>query len=204
MTQSAASSHDRALLTGKTAILARRYAGALYELAAAEKQLEAVAADMRLLNDLAQQSAELAQLAASPSLTTTQRAEVVQKMAASAKMNALTTNFLNVAARNGRLGMIGALARTFLDRYAAERGEHVIDVIAARPLSAAQQEKLSAVLKGIVGGTVHLALRHDPDLMGGLIVKLGSQVIDASVKSKLDRLERQLKTEQTFTQKGAA
>lgn len=204
MTQVSLPSDDSARITGDAAVLARRYSGALYDLSVDSKQLDAVAADMRFLQVLQHESAEMRLIASHPRLTEKQRIAAVQALSSSAKLNALTTNFLGLLAQKHRLSLMGDMARAFLSRFAAERGEFTAEVVSAKPLSAAQQEKLATTLHELAGGKVHLSLREDTSLLGGLVVKLGSKLIDASVKSTLARLERQLKAEQTISQKGAA
>ena len=204
MTEGAISSTDSARLTGDAAVLARRYAGALYDLAQEQKQLDAIAADMRFIHQLTGDSAEFMTLANHPRITPNQRMAAVQTLSASAKFGSLTTNFLGLLARNQRLGLIRNITSSFLDRLAAERGEFTAEVTSARTLTAAQQEQLAARLHQWAGGNVHLSMRQDPALLGGLVIKMGSKVIDASVRNILERLERQLTSEQTIVQKGAA
>ena len=204
MTQVLVSSNDSAIITGDAAILARRYSGALYDLAQEQKQLEAVALDLHFLRQLQNESAEMRLIAHHPRLSQKQRLGAMELLATTAKLNPLTSNFLGLLARNRRLGLIGAMVDAFLARFAAERGEYTAKVVSAKSLTSAQQEKLSAKLHELVGGKVHLSLHEDASLLGGLVVKLGSTLIDASVKGTLARLERELKSEQTVTQKGAA
>lgn len=204
MTQVVLSSDDTAKITGDAAILARRYSGALYSLAAEEKQLEAVVGDIRLLDVLMRQSEEMRLLAKHVRFTPVQRLSVIKVLAGAANLNALTTNFLNLLIRHDRLAFLGAMTQAFLSRYAEERGEFTAEVASAKPLTPAQQEQLSTKLREMAGGKVHLSLHEDASLLGGFVVKIGSQLIDASVKGTLDRLERQLMSEQLVMQKGAA
>jgi len=193
-----------AVASGDGFILAQRYAGALYGLADEQKQLDAVAADLRLLQGLQNSSPEFRYIARQPRLSRAQLLKAMQALAASARLNGLTANFLFVLAQNRRLGQLSAIVDAFLDELATRRGEFTADVRSARPLSSAQQEQLTAHLCQMAGGKVHLILREDATLLGGLVVKLGSRLIDASVKSKLARLERELKSQSITTQKGAA
>ncbi len=192
------------IIAGDAAVLARRYGGALYDLAEEQKQLDAVAADLRALRNLQDESAEFRIVANHPRLTRAQLVQAMQQVSAAAKFNNLTGKFLTLVAQNRRLPELGGMIDGFLARLAAERGEHTADVRTAKPLSAAQQEQLAAKLRELAGGKVHLSVREDASLLGGITVKLGSRLIDASVKSKLARLERQLKSQQFNTQKGAA
>lgn len=203
MTQ-VSTSDSGAILSGEAAILAHRYAGAFYELAEEQKQLDAVAADMRALRVLGQESKEFQVISSHPRLTRAQLVKAAEQVASVAKLNKLTANFLMLVAQNRRLPHLQGMIDQFLAELATRRGEFSADVRSARPLSAAQQEQLAVKLRELAGGKVHLMLREDKSLLGGLVVKLGSRLIDASIKTKLARLERQLKSNITSVQKGAA
>jgi F-type H+-transporting ATPase subunit delta len=191
------------IASGNAAILARRYADALYDLAGEQKQLDAVAGDLRLLNRLQRESAEFRYIAHQPRLTRTQLVKAMQQVAASAGLSKLTSNFLALVAKHRRLNHLGAIIDAFLADLAAHRGEFTAEIRSAQALSSAQAEKLAAKLASWAGGKVHLSVREEPGLLGGLVVKMGSRVIDASVKNRLERLERQLKLD-TTTLEGAA
>lgn len=182
------------IIAGEAAVLARRYAGALYDLAAEQKQLDTVAADLRALRRLRQESQEFQFISSQPRLTRAQLVRAAQQTAAAAGLSELTSNFLALIARNRRLDLLSAMINAFLADLAARRGEFTAEVSAAHALSPAQEEQLAAKLGTWVGGRVHLSVRKDPGLLGGLVVRLGSRLIDASTKTKLARLERQLKT----------
>ncbi|MDE2029518.1 MAG: ATP synthase F1 subunit delta [Alphaproteobacteria bacterium] len=175
------------------AILARRYADALYALAAQDNAIDAVAADLKKLDLLWNQSPEWRHLAADPRLTHPVIIEAAAQVSKSCGLGKLAASFLGVAARRRRLSVLPAIIAAFLDKVAQARGEHRAEVRAARPLSAAQTEKLTAALTAATGGKIHLAVTEDASILGGLTVKLGSQLIDASVRTRLDLLERQLK-----------
>jgi F-type H+-transporting ATPase subunit delta len=192
------------VIAGEAAILARRYGGALYELADEQKQLDAVAADLRNLKILAAESAEFKSIIHNPRLTRAQLMQTMKSVSDSAKLSKLTANFLGLAAKNRRLNALPAMIDGFLDQLAESRGEYTAEVSSASALSAQQQEQLSRKLADLTGGKMHLMLREDKSLLGGVIVKMGSRLIDASVRTKLERLERQLKSQQNSTQKGAA
>jgi F-type H+-transporting ATPase subunit delta len=192
------------VIAGDAAILARRYAGALYDLAEEQKQLDAVASDLRALRILNQESAEFQYISAHPRLTRKNLVQAAQAVAKGAGFNPLTGNFLALIAQNRRLNVIGAVIDAFLNELAKRRGEFTADVRSVKPLSASQQEQLASKLRELAGGKVHISMREDASLLGGMTVKLGSRLIDASVKTKLARLERQLKTQTMTSQKGAA
>jgi len=189
-------SKNATLVAGDAAVLARRYARALYELASEQKQLDSVAANLSSLKALLQDSDEFRHVTQNPRLTRNQLADTMQKVAAAAKLGFLTQSFLTLLARNRRLACLGHVADMFMADLLAARGEHTAEVIAPKALEPAQQEQLVKQLDKVAGGKVHLVVREDPSLLGGLMVKWGSRLIDASVKGKLARLERQLKSQQ--------
>ncbi len=181
------------IVSGDAAILARRYGGSLYELAEEQNQIDSVTADLRLLKNLVAESREFQTIANHPRLTRTQLVTAAKSIAASAKLGKLTGNFLALVAQNRRLDILGAVIESFLAELAARRGEHTAEVYAAFPLTPTQQEQISARLRQIAGGEVHLSLHEDKSLIGGFKARIGSRLIDASIKSRLDRLERHMK-----------
>ncbi len=194
---------EKTIIAGDDAVLARRYAGALYDLASEQKQLDAVAGDLRGLKQLLRESAEFRAIAAHPRLSRDQLVAMVKQVADIAKLNKLTANFLALTARNRRLASLDGIINAFLAELASRRGEYTAEVSTAQALSPAQQEQLATKLSAWAGGKVHLAMHKDVSLLGGIVVKMGSRLIDASVRTRLNQLERQLKSKQT-TQKGAA
>lgn len=185
---------DQPIITGDMAAVARRYAKALFELADEQKQLDAVAEDLRGLKNLARDSAEFRILAGNPHFRRTQLMKAAQKIADSIKLNKLTGNFLALVAQNRRLPQLGAMCDAFLAELATTRGEFAAEVKSADALSPTQTQQLAAQLQKLAGGKVHMTMAEDKSLLGGFVVKLGSRLIDLSVKSKLARLERQLKS----------
>lgn len=188
-------STERSLVSGNAAALARRYASAFYDLAEDEKQLDAVAADLRNLLHIADSSADFIAIANHPRLTRKQLVQVAETLAATLKLGPLTGKFLALVAQHRRLPILPAIIDAFLARLAIGRGEFTASVRSASALSPQQTEQLSARLAALAGGKVHLDLREDKSLLGGLTVQLGSRLIDASIRSKLQRLERKLKSE---------
>ncbi len=185
---------DQPIVSGDMATVARRYAKTLFELAGEQKQLDAVAEDLRGLKMLERESPEFHAIAHNPRLSRTQLIKAAQQIALAAKLNPLTGNFLALLAQSRRLPQLGATIDAFLNELAAQRGEFSAEITAAEPLTQAQQEQLAAQLQKLTGGKVHMRVSEDKSLLGGFVVKLGSRMIDLSVKSKLARLERQLKS----------
>ncbi|MBU6506571.1 MAG: F0F1 ATP synthase subunit delta [Alphaproteobacteria bacterium] len=168
--------------------LAERYAAALFELADERKALDAVASDLTGLRRLLDDSADLRRMIRSPVLQRDEQARAIGAVGERAGANPLTRNFLGLLARNRRLFALPDMIQGFLRILAERRGEVTAQVIAAQELSATQRQALDERLRKAVGGKVAVDFRVDPSLLGGLIVKVGSRMVDASLKSKLARL----------------
>jgi F-type H+-transporting ATPase subunit delta len=173
--------------TGETG-LADRYATALFELADERRALDAVAADLRSLRAMLHESGDLSRLVRSPVLSRAAQGKAIGALAERAELSSLTRDFLAVTARNRRLFAVPAMIEAYLAKLAARRGEIAADVTAAQPLSEAQSAALGEQLRRAVGRRVAVELKIDPALIGGLIVKVGSRMVDGSLRSKLQRL----------------
>ena len=173
--------------------LAERYAAALFELADEHHELDAVAGDMRELRAMLQASGDLLRLVRSPVLSRAEQGKAMAALAADAKLSKLSADFIAIVARNRRLFAVPAMIEAYLNKLAERRGEITAEVTAAQPLSEAQQNTLGEQLRRAVGRRVTVDIRVDPSLLGGMIVKVGSRMIDGSVKSRLQRLQLAMK-----------
>ncbi len=173
--------------------IAARYATALFELAKEDKALKALEADADALGAALATSPELAAMIASPVISREDQGAAMAAIAKKMKLSALTANTLALMAQNRRLFVLPALVADVLARIAAEKGEVTAEVTSAAALSADQAKKLAATLKKRVGKDVKLKTAVDESLIGGLVVKLGSTMIDTSVKSKLAALQNAMK-----------
>jgi F-type H+-transporting ATPase subunit delta len=178
---------------GIQASLAGRYASALFNLARDEEQIDAVSRSLDSLNQALADSREFGQLIASPLVDRDEAGKAFSAIGAELKLDPLTTNFLGVLARNGRKGQLAQVIRLFRRLAAEHRGETTAEVVTAHPLSDGQVAALKTQLKARAGRDVTIDARTDPTILGGLIVKLGSQMIDASLKTKLNRLAQAMK-----------
>lgn len=174
--------------------LAERYAAALFDLADERRMLDPVAADLRQLRDMLQASGDFLRLIRSPILSRDQQGKAVAALAVRAGLSLLVRDFLAVVGRNRRLFAVPAMIEAFLANLAARRGEVTAQVTAARPLSEAQLGALSEQLHRSTGSKVTVDVQVDPGLIGGLVVKLGSRMVDGSIKSKLQRLQLAMKS----------
>ncbi len=173
--------------------LSGRYATALFDLAIDGKALETVSASLATLKDALAQSDDLRTLATSPMVNRKAAAAGIAGVAGTLGLDQLTTSFLGVLAHNRRLASLPHIIRDFQALAAARRGEITARVTAAHPLTATQQKALSAKLKAGMGRDVALDITVDPAILGGLVVRVGSRMIDSSLKTRLDSLGQALK-----------
>mgnify|MGYP000880157665 CR=1 FL=1 len=178
---------------GIQASLAGRYALALFELATDGKALPAVEGSVAKLGEALGASAELRALVASPVVSRKDAAKAIGATAKQLKLDPLTSNFLGVLAQNRRLGALGDIVRAFATLAAAHRGETTADVTSAHPLSADQVSALKAKLKSRLGRDVAVNLSVDPAILGGLVVKVGSRLVDSSIRTRLNTLAAAMK-----------
>ena len=175
------------------ASLAERYAAALFELADEQHQLDAVAGDLRELRAMLHESPDLDRLLRSPVLSREEQAQAIAALAERAGLSKLTKDFLGVVAGNRRLFAVPAMIDAYLNQLAERRGEVTAEVTTAQPLNDAQQNTLGEQLRRAVGRRITIDLKIDPSLLGGMIVKVGSRMIDGSLKSRLHRLQLAMK-----------
>jgi F-type H+-transporting ATPase subunit delta len=175
------------------ASLSGRYATALFGLALEQKKIDAVAASLGGFAEALAESAELKALTTNPLVSRADAAKAIAAVAKVMKLDALTSNFLGVLAHNSRLGQIAPVIAAFNTLAASHRGEATADVTSAHALDAGQVEALKAQLKKKVGRDVAVNLQIDPAILGGLIVKIGSQMIDSSIKTRLNTLATAMK-----------
>lgn len=177
----------------ESAGLAERYANALFDLADERKALDAVADDLRQLRAMLAGSPDLDRLVRSPILSRDQQGRAVAALAGKAAFGDLTTNFLGLLARNRRLFAVRSMIEAFLAELAKRRGEVTAKVASAVPLTEAQLATVTDALRRAVGSKVSVDLTVDPSLLGGLVVRVGSRMVDSSIRTKLQRLELAMK-----------
>jgi len=170
-----------------------RYASALYDLASAGNALDAVATDLDKLQRAIVESVDLQRLIASPVLSRDAQGKALAAVGGALGLGELVCRFIGLVARNRRLFALPGMIRAYRKLLADARGEITAEVTAARPLSQAQQAALVAAMKRALGGKVAVDIKLDPALLGGLVVKLGSRMIDNSLKTKLQKLQFAMK-----------
>ncbi|MEM6846764.1 MAG: F0F1 ATP synthase subunit delta [Pseudomonadota bacterium] len=170
-----------------------RYASALFELAQDADALEGVEADVSAMQAMIDESADLRRLIKSPVFSADDQLRAVSAVLDKAELTGLVGNFVKLAARNRRLFAIPDMLTAFNAILANYRGEIVASVTSAEPLSDERVEELRAALAEKAGGTIKLETKVDPGLIGGLIVQLGSQMIDTSLRTRLEGVRRAMK-----------
>ena len=174
--------------------VAERYAGALFEVAQEQGAVDAVAWDLGRFQGLLDESPDLTRLVKSPVFSSEEQSRAVKAVLERSGIGGLTANLLQVLAANRRLFAFSDILRGFRVLHAAYRGEVTADVVSAAPLSDEEAGALKAALSGVAAGkNVTLAATVDPSLIGGLVVKIGSRMIDTSIKAKLSSLKVALK-----------
>ncbi len=170
-----------------------RYAVSLFELARDGKALDAVEKDLVSFDAMLAGSEDLRRLVRSPVFSAEQQSAAVEAILAKAGIGGLVGNFIRVVARNKRLFIMTQMLGEFRRLLAAHRGEQVADVVVANALTAAQKKELEAALKGVAGKAVAISETVDPDILGGMIVRIGSRQVDTSLRTRLSSLKLALK-----------
>jgi F-type H+-transporting ATPase subunit delta len=168
--------------------IAGRYALALFELAQESKSVDAVGGDFQTLKAMVTESADLARLVRAPVFAREQQAKGMKALLAAAGANPLTVRFVLLLCSKRRLFLLPAAIRNFEVLVAKGKGEIEAEIASARPLTGPQIAALKQALKAKLGREPLLDLAVDPTLLGGLVVKVGSRMIDSSLRSKLNSL----------------
>ena len=168
--------------------LAGRYATAVFELALEERALDGVAEDVSRLKALLQGSPDLARLIRSPMFSRAEQAKGMEAILSKAGASPLTRRLVLLLARKGRLFALADVIRDFEALHARHKGEIAAEVTSARALTGEETRELTRVLKEKLGREPKLQVKVDPALLGGLVVRLGSRMIDSSLRAKLNGL----------------
>ncbi|AXS39049.1 F0F1 ATP synthase subunit delta [Breoghania sp. L-A4] len=173
--------------------VATRYASALFDLAREEKAVEATEADISRLEAMLNESSDLMRLVRSPVFGTDDQVGAMKAVLGKAGIGGLVANFVFLVADNRRLFALPSMLASFHALAAADRGEVTADVVSAQPLSDANLAALKKALKASTGKDVKINPTVDPALIGGLVVKVGSRMIDTSLRTKLNSLNHSMK-----------
>jgi F-type H+-transporting ATPase subunit delta len=178
---------------GIRASLAGRYASALFDLARDERKIESVGKSLDALHQALGESMEFEELVTSPLVSRSEAGKAFAALAPKLQLDPITTSFLGVLAKNGRKNALRPIIRAFRRLDAENRGETTAEVTTARPLADDQLAQLRAQLRQRAGREVTIDAVVDKTLLGGIVVRLGSQMIDASIRTKLNRLAQAMK-----------
>ena len=170
-------------------VVAARYVGALIELAEESKKVSDIEKDFSDLAKMIESSIDLQHLIRSPLLNQSQQQASIDAIAKKARFTTLTSNFLKTLVDNRRLNILEAAMDVFAQEISKRRGEIVVSVETAQALTAAQEKSLQSALKKETGSNVVLDTKVTPEILGGIVVTIGSQRIDDSVARKLERLK---------------
>jgi F-type H+-transporting ATPase subunit delta len=173
--------------------IAARYATAVFDLAREDKALDALEGDFDAQNAAHRDSADFRNLIRSPIYSRAEQEVAIAALAAKMELSETMTRTLRLRATMRRLFVLPQLVTALRDRIAEEKGEVTAEVVSAVELSDEQQERLAKTLKKQAGRDVKIDLSVDESLIGGLRVKLGSRMIDTSIRSKLDALQNKMK-----------
>jgi len=182
--------NDDSIVTG----MAGRYAQALYQLALEQGSTDKVAADLTSFAAMIAESADLARLVRSPVFSSQEQVKALDALFVRAGLTGIAANFIKLVATKRRLFAIGDMMVNYARLHDAARGVTRADVTVAEPLSAVHLEALKSALLQVTGGkSVDVAVKVDPEIVGGIVVKLGSRMIDDSLKTKLNSIRTRMK-----------
>lgn len=178
---------------GIKASLQGRYASALFDLASENGTVSAVEGDLEKVGQAIKGSEDLATLIRNPQVSREAAGKAMEAVATVLGLSALTKNFMGVLAANRRLSALPEIIRAFAAIAAAQRGEATADVTSAHALTDDQVEQLRQKLEVREGRKVKIKTSVDPELLGGLVVTIGSKRIDSSIRTRLNSLAHAMK-----------
>ncbi|HRO01890.1 MAG TPA: F0F1 ATP synthase subunit delta [Nitrobacter sp.] len=170
-----------------------RYATALFELAREDKSIDAVKADLDKFDAMLAESPELVRLVRSPVFSADTPSKALAAVLSKAGIGGTTANFLKVLAANRRLFAVADVIRAFRALVAKFKGEATAEVTVAEKLNDKNLDALKAALKSVTGKDITLNVKVDPSIIGGLVVKLGSRMVDTSLRTKLNSIKHAMK-----------
>ncbi|MBO38980.1 MAG: F0F1 ATP synthase subunit delta [Rhodospirillaceae bacterium] len=176
-----------------TSTLSGRYATALFELALERNAIDSIAADLAHLAVMIGESEELRHLIYSPLFSRDSQRKALSALSEKAGFSEIVCNILGVIAQNRRLFALEDFIKAYRTLVSEHRGEIEAIVTSAVTLSAGQRDALEDALREIIGSTVAVTTEVDPDLLGGMVVQVGSRMIDSSLRTKLQRLQLAMK-----------
>jgi F-type H+-transporting ATPase subunit delta len=174
-------------------LISDRYASALYDLANENKVVDSVIENLNFLKDIISENKELKLVVKSPLITSSDKLEIILKLVSEKNFNQLSITFLKVISNNKRFSSLPSIILQFIKINAQKRGDILADVTSADDLSDQQQEDIKEQLRTILGEKLSLNFKVDKNIIGGLIVKVGSKMIDTSLANKINKLKIAMK-----------
>ena len=174
-------------------LIADRYASALYDLAADSKSVDPVLADLTLLQTILNDHKDLHLVIKSPLIVSTDKLEILEKLLLNIKANKLTLTFLKVLEQNKRFSNLYSIISQFININAYNRGDVLADITSAEELNDEQRKNIKEQLKNTLGKKLSLKFIIDKKIIGGLVVKVGSKMIDTSLANKINKLKIAMK-----------
>jgi F-type H+-transporting ATPase subunit delta len=173
--------------------MAGRYATGLFDLARETDAIDAVKADLERFDALIAESADLYRLVRSPVFSADEQLQALSAVLARARIGGLAAKFLKLVTTNRRLFAVRDMIRAYREMVAEHKGEATAEVTVAEPLKDEHLNALRSALKSVSGKDVDLAIKVDPAIIGGLVVKLGSRMVDTSLRTKLNAIRHAMK-----------
>ena len=174
-------------------LVSDRYASALYDLAAEKKLVDAVLEDLSNLKLILNDNKELSLVIKSPLITSNDKLNIFENLLKKINANELTTTFIKVIEKNKRFSNLASIITQFININSQKRGDILADVTSADELNDDQKNNITNQLKSILGDKLSLSFDVDKNIMGGLIVKVGSKMIDTSLANKINKLKIAMK-----------
>ena len=170
-------------------LISDRYASALYDLAADSKKVDTVLKDLKLLKECIEKNKDLKLLTKSPLIASNDKLKIFEKILSNQSVSKLTINFLKVISKNKRFANLFSIILEFVKINSYKRGNIQADVISSEKLLDNQKNKIKDQLKSILGEKISLNFNVDKKIIGGLIVKVGSKMVDSSIATKINKLK---------------
>ena len=174
-------------------LVSDRYASALYDLAAEKKLVDLVVEDLSNLKNILKDNKELSLVVKSPLITSTDKLNIFESLLKKINANELTSTFLKVIQKNKRFSNLASIITQFMNINSQKRGDVLADITSADELNDEQKNNITNQLKSILGDKLSLSFDVDKNIMGGLIVKVGSKMIDTSLANKINKLKIAMK-----------
>ncbi len=173
--------------------MAGRYATALFDLARESNTIDAVKADLDRFDALIAESADLNRLVRSPVFSAAEQLHALSAVLERAGIGGLAANFLKLVTSNRRLFAVRDMIKGYRELVAEHKGEATAEVTTAEPVKDDHLLALREALKAVSGKDVDLHIKVDPAIIGGLVVKLGSRMVDSSLRTKLNAIRQAMK-----------